>query len=82
MQQTSGFPGVFRNRGDAWARALFIGLTCNHTVTYNSTMDNVFKALADTSRRLLLDQLYLKNGQTLNELCAHLSMSRQAVTSI
>ncbi|NBD27447.1 helix-turn-helix domain-containing protein [Paenibacillus sp. T1] len=43
-------------------------------------MDNVFKALADTSRRLLLDQLHLKNGQTLNELCGHLSMSRQAVT--
>jgi DNA-binding transcriptional ArsR family regulator len=43
-------------------------------------MDNVFKALADASRRRLLDQLYLNDGQTLNELCGHLEMSRQAVT--
>ena len=43
-------------------------------------MDEVFKALADTSRRLLLDRLHAKNGQTLNELCEGLDMSRQAVT--
>ncbi len=43
-------------------------------------MDKVFKALADPSRRKLLDQLYASNGQTLNELCEHLDMSRQAVT--
>lgn len=43
-------------------------------------MDAVFKALADESRRRLLDQLHFKNGQTLTELCAHLEMSRQAVT--
>lgn len=43
-------------------------------------MDAVFKALADKSRRRLLDVLRGKNGQTLNELCGHLSMSRQAVT--
>lgn len=43
-------------------------------------MDNVFKALADSSRRQLLDQLYLQNGQTLSELCTHMEMSRQAVT--
>jgi DNA-binding transcriptional ArsR family regulator len=43
-------------------------------------MDAVFKALADKSRRRLLDALYGKSGQTLNELCGHLSMSRQAVT--
>lgn len=42
--------------------------------------DDVFKALADPSRRHLLDQLRLSNGQTLSELCAHLTMSRQAVT--
>ena len=34
---------------------------------------------ADESRRRLLDQLHLKNGQTLSELCEHLEMSRQAV---
>jgi DNA-binding transcriptional ArsR family regulator len=43
-------------------------------------MDEVFKALADPSRRQLLDRLYAKNGQTLSELCVDLDMSRQAVT--
>jgi DNA-binding transcriptional ArsR family regulator len=43
-------------------------------------MDAVFKALADASRRELLDQLHKSNGQTLSELCAHLDMTRQAVT--
>ena len=43
-------------------------------------MDEVFKALADTGRRKLLDQLFANNGQTLNELCEHLAMSRQAVS--
>jgi DNA-binding transcriptional ArsR family regulator len=43
-------------------------------------MDTVFKALADTSRRELLDRLRADNGQTLGELCARLDMSRQAVS--
>jgi DNA-binding transcriptional ArsR family regulator len=43
-------------------------------------MDDVFKALADASRRSLLDRLHASNGQTLNELCDGLAMSRQAVT--
>lgn len=42
--------------------------------------DRVFKALADGSRRLLLDRLHRKNGQTLSDLCQGLAMSRQAVT--
>ncbi|MDF3058706.1 MAG: Transcriptional regulator, ArsR family protein [Rariglobus sp.] len=45
-----------------------------------SEMDAVFKALADESRRKLLDQLHRSNGQTLGELCEHLDMTRQAVT--
>src|SRR5207245_2148255 len=40
----------------------------------------VFKALADSSRRKLLDKLHKENGQTLSELCEHLEMTRQAVT--
>ncbi|HSI11255.1 MAG TPA: helix-turn-helix domain-containing protein [Chthoniobacter sp.] len=43
-------------------------------------MDAVFKALADSSRRKLLDLLHENNGQTLAALCEHLDMSRQAVT--
>lgn len=44
------------------------------------SMDRVFKALADKSRRRLLDLLHAENGRTLGELCEHLDMSRQAVT--
>jgi DNA-binding transcriptional ArsR family regulator len=44
------------------------------------SMDAVFKALADESRRQLLDRLHKKNGQTLGELCEGIAMSRQAVT--
>lgn len=43
-------------------------------------MDLVFRALADDSRRALLDRLCAHNGQTLNELCAGLAMTRQAVS--
>ena len=43
-------------------------------------MDEVFKALADPTRRELLDRLRTDNGQTLNELRARMAMSRQAVT--
>jgi DNA-binding transcriptional ArsR family regulator len=43
-------------------------------------IDTVFKALADPTRRRLLDNLRAENGQTLAKLCAHLDMSRQAVT--
>jgi DNA-binding transcriptional ArsR family regulator len=43
-------------------------------------VDAVFKALADESRRKLLDRLHSSNGQTLTELCRNLDMSRQAVT--
>jgi DNA-binding transcriptional ArsR family regulator len=41
--------------------------------------DNVFRALADASRRQLLDRLHKRNGQTLGELCHGLDMTRQAV---
>lgn len=48
----------------------------NHAVS----LDLIFKALADRSRRKLLDRLFANNGQTLNELCAGLDMTRQAVS--
>jgi uncharacterized protein YndB with AHSA1/START domain/DNA-binding transcriptional ArsR family regulator len=42
--------------------------------------DRVFKALADTTRRLMLDRLHERNGQTLTELCSRLDMARQSAT--
>ncbi|HTS26089.1 MAG TPA: helix-turn-helix domain-containing protein [Bryobacteraceae bacterium] len=43
-------------------------------------IDRVFKALADPSRRELIDRLHARNGQTLSELCEGLKMARQSVT--
>ena len=45
-----------------------------------SHMDEIFRALADPSRRLLLDSLNERNGQTLRELCSGLDMARQSVS--
>jgi DNA-binding transcriptional ArsR family regulator len=42
--------------------------------------DRVFKALADASRRRLLDTLHAHDGRSLSELCVHHDMTRQAVT--
>lgn len=49
-------------------------------ILMDSDLDKVFKALAAPERRLLLDRLRADNGQTLGQLCAHLEMTRQAVT--
>src|ERR1700755_2042795 len=43
-------------------------------------LDDVFRALADPSRRRLLDSLNASNGQTLRELCSRLDMARQSVS--
>jgi uncharacterized protein YndB with AHSA1/START domain/DNA-binding transcriptional ArsR family regulator len=45
-----------------------------------ATVNLVFKALADPTRRLLLDRLREHSGQTLGELCGHLDMARQSAT--
>ncbi len=42
--------------------------------------DLLFKALADPSRRKLLDLLHAHDARTLNDLCEHLTMTRQGVT--
>jgi DNA-binding transcriptional ArsR family regulator len=57
-------------------------LTCDLSVTYSSGVDDddlVFKALADPSRRLLLDRLFERDGRTLGELEAELEMTRFGV---
>lgn len=54
---------------------LFMAVT-----TENEAADALFRALADRSRRALLDSLFARNGQTLSELCEGREMTRQAVT--
>jgi uncharacterized protein YndB with AHSA1/START domain/DNA-binding transcriptional ArsR family regulator len=49
-------------------------------VAVTESMDPVFRALSDPTRRFLLDQLRERNGQTLNELCAAVHMRRQSLT--
>jgi len=52
----------------------------NDCMTRSDRSDPLFKALADASRRKLLDLLYANDGQTLSQLCEHLEMTRQSVT--
>ena len=47
---------------------------------HNDAMDAVFRALADPTRRHLLDSLTERTGQSLHELCAGLEMARQTVS--
>src|SRR6185312_9159419 len=57
-------------------------LTCDRMVTYRAVVeddDRVFKALADPTRRLLLDRLFERDGRTLTELEAHVEMTRFGV---
>src|SRR5437016_3993159 len=57
-------------------------LTGDHLVTYNSAMaddDRIFKALADPTRRFLLDLLFERDGRSLKELEAGLAMTRFGV---
>ena len=54
-------------------------LTCNHIVTYCRGVDTVFKALADPTRRSLLDELFREDGQTLSALEGRFAMSRIGV---
>lgn len=57
-------------------------MTCDHSVTYHQIVhddDPVFKALADPTRRHLLDRLYERDGRTLGELESDLEMTRFGV---
>src|SRR5205823_11245463 len=52
---------------------------CDYMVTYYRRMDEVFRALADPTRRNLLDELFKEDGQTLTALERRLAMSRFGV---
>ena len=57
-------------------------MTCDHSVTYSRSVsddDLVFKALADPTRRFLLDLLFARDGRTLTELESELEMTRFGV---
>jgi DNA-binding transcriptional ArsR family regulator len=57
-------------------------LTCDLLVTYGASVgddDHVFKALADPTRRLLLDRLFERDGRTLTDLESQVEMSRFGV---
>src|ERR1700722_6308768 len=71
-------PGPCRQSvGRSWA------LTCDQIVTYSPLMaeddDRVFKALADPTRRFLLDRLFERDGRTLTELESEFEMTRFGV---
>jgi DNA-binding transcriptional ArsR family regulator len=61
-------------------------LTCKYLLAYRRGVSDVFKAIADPTRRAILDELTDRDGQTLFELCARLasrhgvSSSRQAIS--
>jgi DNA-binding transcriptional ArsR family regulator len=54
--------------------------TCMSHMAERDDTDALFKALADPSRRKLLDLLHAHDGRTLNQLCEYLDMTRQGVT--
>ena len=71
-------PGPIRTGGGRRPNAL----TCDLWVTYHPTMtddDRVFRALADPTRRFLLDRLFARDGRTLTELEGELEMTRFGV---
>src|SRR5215475_10837349 len=68
----------FHHASSASAKTLPLDMQPNGCIL--SSMEAVFKALADASRRELLDRLRAESGQTLGELCQRLDMTRQAVS--
>src|SRR5437762_5009747 len=61
------------------ARRAVPALTGDQMVTYYGGMDAVFRALADPTRRSLLDELFKDDGQTLSALEQRLPMTRFGV---
>ena len=55
-------------------------LTCKPWLAYSRAVGDVYQALADSTRRLILDELIERDGQSLFELCGRLAM-RHGVTS-
>jgi DNA-binding transcriptional ArsR family regulator len=66
---------------DSHGRRAVLRLTCDHLVTYYPAVDDdrIFRALADPTRRHLLDRLFERDGRTLTELESDLEMTRFGV---
>jgi DNA-binding transcriptional ArsR family regulator len=56
-------------------------LTCKYSLAYAFVMDVLFKALADPTRRKILDELSERDGQTLFELCSRLLLRHQIAST-
>ena len=56
-------------------------MTGKYTLAYSDGVGDVFKALADPTRRLILDELSDRDGQTLFELCTRLIMKHQVAST-
>jgi DNA-binding transcriptional ArsR family regulator len=61
-------------------------LTCKYALAYRGAVGDLFKALADPTRRTIMDELQMKDGQSLFEICSRLAMrhgytsTRQAIS--
>ena len=68
-----------------WSASTFLAdqrlLTCKYLLAYGYRMGDVFKALADPTRRRILDELTERDGQTLFEICSRLSTKHQLGSS-
>jgi uncharacterized protein YndB with AHSA1/START domain/DNA-binding transcriptional ArsR family regulator len=76
-----GDPGTepFIPFAPAFSRHDLRDLICDQIVTYSGRVDEVFRALADPTRRSLLDELYREDGQTLGALEARFEITRFGV---
>jgi DNA-binding transcriptional ArsR family regulator len=57
------------------------GLIGKHRLAYSEAVTDVFKAIADPTRRLILDELTERDGQTLFEICARLATKHQVTAT-
>lgn len=62
------------------------GLTCKSRLAYHAAVSDIYEALSAPVRRIILDELHDRDGQTLFEVCGRLAMkhglslSRQAIS--
>jgi DNA-binding transcriptional ArsR family regulator len=60
---------------------IHLPLTCKWRLAYNKAMTDIYFALADSTRRAILDELSERDGQALFEICSRLTMKRGLTSS-